>query len=46
MRFNPVHVFKPTGAAAKRNLVVEGTSAITGPKCNKGPICNDIWTQA
>ena len=25
---------------------VEGTSVITGPKCNKGPICNNIWTQA
>ena len=24
---------------------VEGTSVIIGPKCNKGPICNNIWTQ-
>ena len=26
--------------------VVEGTSVITGSKGNKGPICNNIWTQA
>ena len=22
---------------------MESTSVITGPKCNKGPICNDIF---
>ena len=32
--------------ARRPSGIVEGTSAITGPKCNKGPICNDIWTQA
>ena len=25
---------------------VEGTSVINGPKRNKGPICNNFWTQA
>ena len=29
-----------------KGKLVEGTSVITGPKCNKGPICNNIWTQA
>ena len=23
---------------------VEGTSVITGPKCNKSPKCNNIWS--
>ena len=26
----------------RTSQVVEGTSVITGPKCNKGPICNNI----
>ena len=33
----------------KHNLTlsdaVEGTSVINGPKRNKGPICNNFWTQ-
>ena len=26
-------------------VLVEGASVITGPMCNKGTICNNIWTQ-
>ena len=26
-------------------VLVEGASVITGPKCNKDTICNNIWTQ-
>ena len=26
-------------------FLVEGASVITGPKCNKDTICNNIWTQ-
>ena len=26
-------------------VLVEEASVITGPKCNKDTICNNIWTQ-
>ena len=32
-------------ANVSRKQCLEGTSEITGPKCNKGPICNNILTQ-
>ena len=40
------HYSCPGEYSHKFRIRVEGTSVIIGPKCNEGPICNNIWTQA